>query len=510
MNRDPAASSNQPANDEWTIVIGLEVHVQLLTNSKLFCGCVNRFNPDQPNEQTCPVCLGLPGALPVMNRKAFQLSLKTALALDCQIAEFTKWDRKQYYYPDLPKAYQISQYDLPFSHDGFLDVELGDQPDQAQRIRIIRAHLEEDAGKNIHDESGRGRDSQIDLNRCGTPLLEIVSHPDIRSAAQARKYLEELKLLLTYLGVSDCNMQEGSLRCDANVNLHIPRGDEVVETPIVEIKNLNSFRGVELALEYEAQRQWREWQSTERRLGDVAKVTRGWDAERGVTFAQRGKEEASDYRYFPDPDLVPVTVSAEQIADISDTLGERPAARRRRLMSEFELNRDSARVIIDQGAEFAGYFEDVCGVCGAGPLTANWLTQDVLRVLHETKARITDFPLSADVLGELLTRIAEGQITTNSAREVFNSLIDARQQSGPASPEDIGRLIQERGLAIVSDQATIQPVIDAILAENPQAVSDFQNGKQGAVGPLIGKAMQHIKGADPKTVRQMLIDAMTG
>ena len=507
MNRDPAASSNQPPDDDWTIVIGLEVHVQLQTDSKLFCGCVNRFNPDQPNEQTCPVCLGLPGALPVMNRKAFQLSLKTALALDCQIAEFTKWDRKQYYYPDLPKAYQISQYDLPFSHDGFLDVEL---EEQAHRIRIIRAHLEEDAGKNIHDESGRGRDSQIDLNRCGTPLLEIVSHPDIRSAAEARKYLEELKLLLTYLEVSDCNMQEGSLRCDANVNLHIPHGDEVVETPIVEIKNLNSFRGVELALEYEAKRQWREWQSTGRRLGDVAKVTRGWDAERGVTFAQRGKEEASDYRYFPDPDLVPVTVSADQIADISDTLGELPAARRRRLISEWELNPDTARVIIDQGTEFADYFEQACRECGTGPLTANWLTQDVLRVLHETKGRITDFPLSADVLGALLTRIAQGQITTNSAREVFNSLIEASQQAGPASGEDIDRVIQERGLAIVSDQAAIQPVIDAILADNPQAVSDFQNGKHGAVGPLIGKAMQQIKGADPKTVRQMLIDAMTG
>jgi aspartyl-tRNA(Asn)/glutamyl-tRNA(Gln) amidotransferase subunit B len=240
---------------EFTTIIGLEVHVQLLTSSKLFCGCANRFNPDNPNVQTCPVCLGLPGALPVMNRHAFDLSVETAIALNCQIAEFTKWDRKQYYYPDLPKAYQISQYDLPFSHDGWLDVKV-DEGSETVRIRIIRAHLEEDAGKNIHDASGRGGDSQVDLNRTGTPLLEIVSEPDLRSAAQARKYLEEMRLLLMYLNVSDCNMQEGSLRCDANVNLHVHNGDERIATPIVEIKNMNSFRNVEMAIDYEVERRF--------------------------------------------------------------------------------------------------------------------------------------------------------------------------------------------------------------------------------------------------------------
>ncbi|CAK9108557.1 unnamed protein product [Durusdinium trenchii] len=286
-----------------TLIVGLEVHVQLLTKTKIFCGCVNRFNPDAPNTQTCPVCLGHPGSLPVMNEEAFHLSLVTALALNCEIAPFTKWDRKQYFYPDLPKGYQISQYDLPFSHDGWLEVTSDDGA--RRKIRINRAHLEEDAGKNIHDESGRGNDSQVDLNRTGTPLLEIVSEPDIRSAAEAKSYLEELYLLLTFLGVSDCNMQEGSLRCDANVNLHIGEGDDKVATPIVEVKNLNSFRAVEAAIEFEAKRQRKIFDETGRKLGDpgVTKETRGWDANRNATFGQRGKEDAADYRYFPDPDL---------------------------------------------------------------------------------------------------------------------------------------------------------------------------------------------------------------
>jgi aspartyl-tRNA(Asn)/glutamyl-tRNA(Gln) amidotransferase subunit B len=509
LNGDPSFPEQQHRNDSCTVVIGLEVHVQLLTQSKLFCGCLNRFNPDQPNAQTCPVCLGLPGALPAMNRTAFQLALKTALALNCQIAGFTKWDRKQYYYPDLPKAYQISQYDLPFSHDGFLDVAPDEHAGQPHRIRIIRAHLEEDAGKNMHDESGRGRDSQIDLNRCGTPLLEIVSHPDLRSAAEARRYLEELKLLLSYLDVSDCNMQEGSLRCDANVNLHILDAGEVVETPIVEIKNMNSFRGVETALEYEARRQLQEWKETGRRLGEVAKVTRGWDAERGITFAQRSKEEASDYRYFPDPDLVPVTVSPEQIADIARTMVELPASRRQRLQSDCGISADSARVIIDQGAAFVDYFEQVYAICETGLLAANWMTQDVLRVLHEIKGGISDFPLCSEVLGELLAEIARENITTNSARTIFSTLIVDSEQGREAQPQDIQRIIQDQDLAIVSNQAEIQPILEAILANNTQAVTDFRSGKQGAVGPLIGQAMRQIQGADPKTVRQMLIDAMS-
>src|SRR5689334_12992094 len=267
----------------YDIIIGLEVHVQLLTQTKLFCGCSTKFG-SPPNTQTCPVCTGMPGTLPVMNRRAFELGLQTAVALNCNIAQFTKWDRKQYYYPDLPKGYQISQFDLPFSSDGYLEISDPKGKIEPKKIRIIRAHLEEDAGKSMHDEQAGEGDSRIDLNRAGTPLLEIVSQPDMRSPAEAKAYLTELKLLLTYLGVSDCNMQEGSLRVDANVNLHLV-GDkgEKIATPIVEIKNMNSFRAVERALTYEAARQYDVWQETGQRIGDVPKQTRGWDDTANVT-----------------------------------------------------------------------------------------------------------------------------------------------------------------------------------------------------------------------------------
>src|SRR5207302_3519004 len=294
-----------PMPDPYQIVIGLEVHVQLLTHTKLFCGCSTQFGLP-PNSATCPVCIGMPGVLPVMNRQAFELALKAALALNCQIASFTKWDRKNYYYPDLPKNYQISQYDLPFSRDGWLEIETAAG---RKRVGIIRVHLEEDAGKMLHDEQGGGRESLVDLNRTGTPLLEIVSQPELASPEEAKAYLEEIRLLLRELEVSDCEMQEGSLRCDANVNIHIPQADgQFAATPIVEVKNLNSFRAVERAMKFEAQRQFEEFQRTGKKLGEVAKATAGWDEARGVTVVQRRKEEASDYRYFPEPDLVPVEV----------------------------------------------------------------------------------------------------------------------------------------------------------------------------------------------------------
>src|SRR6516164_2294010 len=310
---------------DYAIVIGLEVHIQLLTRSKLFCGCSTKFGLP-PNSATCPVCLGMPGVLPVMNRRAFDLALRAALALNCKIAPFTKWDRKNYYYPDLPKNYQISQYDLPFSHDGFLEIEPPSPPGggegpgvRGKRIRIIRVHLEEDAGKMLHDESASGgvdprRDSLVDLNRAGTPLLEIVSHPDLSSPEEAKAYLEEIRLLMRELEVSDCEMQEGSLRCDANINLHVPQSDRSsAATPIVEVKNLNSFRAVERAMKYEAQRQWEAFQSTGKKLGEEPKATAGWNDAKGVTIMQRRKEEASDYRYFPEPDLVPAVVDQKWI-----------------------------------------------------------------------------------------------------------------------------------------------------------------------------------------------------
>ncbi|MEX0715167.1 MAG: Asp-tRNA(Asn)/Glu-tRNA(Gln) amidotransferase subunit GatB [Planctomycetaceae bacterium] len=496
-------------SDSVTTIIGLEVHVQLLTRTKLFCGCANRFDPERPNEQTCPVCLGLPGALPVMNREAFDLALRTGIALGCDIPPYTKWDRKQYHYPDLPKGYQISQYDLPFSEDGRLEITLDEETGQTKRIGIFRAHLEEDAGKNLHDETAGKGDSRVDLNRCGTPLLEIVSKPDLRSAQEARKYLEELKLLLTYLEVSDCNMQEGSLRCDANVNLHLVDDDgHAVATPIVEIKNLNSFRAVEAAIEFEARRQLDDWQRTKRKLGDpgVTKETRGWEEHRAVTFAQRGKEEASDYRYFPDPDLVPVTVSGDETQTIREGLCEFPADRRTRIEAAYELSAYDARVIIDQGRPFADYFETVALACEDGKQAANWLTQDVLRELNERRIEIAAFPIPAEVLGALLRKIVRNELTVKSGREVFATLLAQADAGQPIASGDIDRIIAERGLGMVADTGRIEAIVDEVIAANAKAVEAVHGGKPAAAGPLIGQVMGKLKGADPKLVREMLLE----
>lgn len=495
---------------EFTPIIGLEVHVQLLTKSKLFCGCPNLFNPDNPNVQTCPVCLGLPGSLPVMNQEALRLSQKTAMALNLNLAKFTKWDRKQYYYPDLPKAYQISQFDLPFSYDGWVEVTLPSSG-ETTKVRLIRAHLEEDAGKNMHDESGRGGDSKVDLNRTGTPLLEIVSEPDIRSAEEARVYLEELRLLLRYIEVSDCNMQEGSMRCDANVNLHVHEDGEKIPTPIVEIKNLNSFRGVEAAIEHEIKRQVKAWETDRKRIGDVPKETRGWDADRGQTFVQRGKEDAADYRYFPDPDLVPVTTTDEQLDAIRATLCVFPADRRKSYVNDLGLSEYDAGVIVDQGREYADYFDEVTSVCGDGKQAANWLTQDVQRELNERKIEISEFAIPAGVLGNVLERIVKGDITVKSGREVFADLIKMTDDGETVSSQSVDSIIADKGLVVEKDTGKIDAAIQAVIdnERNAKAVEDVRGGKQQAVGPLIGQVMRELKGADAGSVRQMIIDKLT-
>lgn len=492
---------------EYTTIIGLEVHVQLRTQSKLFCGCSTEFNPEAPNTQTCPVCLGLPGALPVMNREAFDLSLKTAIALNCDIADFTKWDRKQYYYPDLPKAYQISQFDLPFSSSGWLEIAADDENDPARRIRITRAHLEEDAGKNIHDESGRGGDSRVDLNRTGTPLLEIVSEPDLRSASESRRYLEQLRTLLRFIDVSDCNMQEGSLRCDANVNLHVDEGSgEKIATPIVELKNMNSFRNVEMAVEYEVKRQKSQWEKTRQTIKDAPKCTRGWDAERGVTFGQREKEDSSDYRYFPDPDLIPVLVTADEVADIRSALPETPAARRERFQSALGLSDYDAGVIIDQGPQFTDWFEDVVAACGDPKTAANWATQDVLRDLNSLAVEVSEFPVTSEVLGRLLKWIVEDRLTTSSAREVYGLLMRRAEDGTAITIDDVETLAAQR--ETVKDTGALSAAIEAAIAAQPRAAEDVRAGKQAAVGPMIGMVMKQVSGADPKTVRSMLLDAL--
>ena len=481
---------------DYSIVIGLEVHVQLLTESKLYCGCSTKFG-GPPNSQTCPICIGMPGVLPVMNRRAFELALKTAVALNCDISDFTKWDRKNYYYPDLPKNYQISQYDLPFSHDGFLEVTLPNGEGQSKRIGLIRVHLEEDAGKLLHSE--HGGDSQVDLNRAGTPLLEIVSEPDMTSPAEAKVYLEELRLLLRYLEVSDCNMQEGSLRCDANVNIHVHKDGEVIQTPIVEVKNMNSFRAVERAMAYEAQRQFEEWKQTGKRLGEVSKSTAGWDDSRGVTVIQRRKEESSDYRYFPEPDLVPVVVDEAWIERVRQSIGELPAARRDRITADYSLSDYDAGVIIDQGSGFVDYFEELVRTSGSSKLASNWLQQDVLRTLNERKTTIHQFPIRADELGALIGQVNAGQINTHSAREVFADML--------ATGKPADEIIRTKGLQQVSDESAIQKVVAAVLDANPQIIADYQKGKkrEQVEGFARGLVMKETRGKANSSLVQKLV-----
>jgi len=486
----------------YVTVIGLEVHVQLLTKTKLFCGCSTQFGLP-PNSATCPVCIGMPGVLPVMNRDAFELALRAALALNCRIAPFTKWDRKNYYYPDLPKNYQISQYDLPFSTEGYLEITAGDAK---KRIGIIRVHLEEDAGKMLHDEEGRGRDSLVDLNRAGTPLLEIVSKPDLRSPEEAKAYLEELRLLLRELKVSDCEMQEGSLRVDANINVRIPqpaasadgRGQEAyVATPIVEVKNVNSFRAVERAMAYEARRQYEEYLRSGTKMGDVPKATAGWDDARGVTIVQRRKEEASDYRYFPEPDLVPVLVDQPWIDRVLAAMPELPAQRRERFQSQYGLSAYDAGVIVAQGSAFAGYFEATAKAAGDAKAASNWCTNQVLNAMNQRKCEIEAFPLKPADLADLIGRIKKHNINMQRAREVFTQMLD--------SGEHAETIIKRLGLDLAFDAEQLRDLVRKSIAGNAKAVADVKAGKTKAIDALVGPVMRETKGKAPTDeIRRLL------
>jgi aspartyl-tRNA(Asn)/glutamyl-tRNA(Gln) amidotransferase subunit B len=479
----------------YQIVIGLEVHVQLATESKLFCGCSTKFGAE-PNTQTCAVCTGTPGALPVMNREAYRLSVKAALGANCQIAKFTKWDRKSYYYPDLPKGYQISQFDQPLSHDGYLDILDPENEGQMRRIGIIRAHLEEDAGKSMHDEVAGKADSRIDLNRTGTPLLEIVSEPDMRSPAEAKNYLTELKLLLNYLNVSDCNMQEGSLRVDANINLHIDTPDGKVATPIVEVKNMNSFRAVERALAYEAERQWDVWQETGQKLGDVPKQTRGWDEAAQISRGQRSKEESSDYRYFPDPDLAPVTMTEEAIEEIRQSLGELPAQLRDRLVEEYEITAYDSDVLVNQGRELVDYFVAVAKGTGDGKAAANWIQQSILRTLNEDQITIDQFPVSAEGLAALIKVVLAGKMETSRGREVLAQMME----TGATVEEAMKAL----GIAEV-DESDLESLCAELIAANPKVVEDVKQGKLKAAGSLIGQAKKKNPNVNATRVREICL-----
>jgi aspartyl-tRNA(Asn)/glutamyl-tRNA(Gln) amidotransferase subunit B len=489
---EPNAPRSAP---RYETIIGLEVHVQLLTETKLFCRCSARFG-GEPNTQTCPVCIGMPGSLPVMNRRAYELALKTAVALDCDIPRFTKWDRKQYYYPDLPKGYQISQFDLPMSQHGSLAISDAKGAFEPKRVGITRAHLEEDAGKSMHDEHSGVADSRIDLNRTGTPLLEIVSEPDMRSPAEARAYLDELKLLLTYLGVSDCNMQEGSLRVDANVNLHIDTPDGKVATPIVEIKNMNSFRAVERALAYEAERQFDVWQETGQKKGDVPKQTRGWDDAAEVTRGQRSKEESSDYRYFPDPDLAPVTTTVAQVDAVRTSLGELPAALRARLESDYALKPYDADVLVNQGRAVATYYLTLADTLRDAKLASNWMQQDVSRWLNDNQATIEAFPIEAPRLAALLAKVKSGELETTRARDVFGAMLTSKK-----SVDDV---MADLGIAAVDESATIE-LCRELLAANPKVVADVKSGNEKALGSLVGQAKKRNPNVHPGQFREIAI-----
>jgi aspartyl-tRNA(Asn)/glutamyl-tRNA(Gln) amidotransferase subunit B len=506
----------------YRIVIGLEVHVQLLTRSKLFCGCSTQFGLP-PNSATCPVCIGMPGVLPVMNRRAFDLALKAALALNCRIASFTKWDRKNYYYPDLPKNYQISQYDLPFSSDGWLEIPLTFHPSPARgegrktppsplageglgvrgkRIGIIRVHLEEDAGKMLHDEGGSGADSRVDLNRAGTPLLEIVSKPEMTTPEEARAYLEEIRLLLRELEVSDCEMQEGSLRCDANVNVHVLLADgRVVATPIVEIKNLNSIAAVERATRYEAERQFEEFRANnDYQLGKVAKATAGWDDGARVTRVQRRKEEASDYRYFPEPDLVPVIVEAQRLEEVKASLGELPAAQCVRLQTQYGLSDYDARVLTRQGRALVAYFEEVARQGGDAKEASNWVTNQVLQTLNERKTSIKDFPLAAAALAELI-RCKKDGLNVQRSREVYARMLE----TGASAKQAMDAL----GIKPMADEGQLLEIVRKAIAANPKAVADYKKGKTKAADAIKGAVMRETKGmARTELVQQLLLQEL--
>ncbi len=473
---------------KYEAVIGLEVHTELRTATKIFCSCKTSFGAD-PNTNVCPVCLGLPGVLPVLNRHVLEFAVRTGLALNCEIARYSKFDRKNYYYPDLPKNFQTSQYDLPICGPGYLDVEVDGK---TSRIRITRAHMEEDAGKLVHHGTSITDSdySLVDYNRTGTPLLEIVSEPDMRTAKEAVAYMEKLRAILQYCEVSDCKMEEGSLRCDANISVR-PVGQKELGTK-TEIKNINSFRGVERAIEYEARRQVEVLEEG----GKVVQETRTWDEKEGVTKSMRKKEEANDYRYFPEPDLVPFTVSEEYIENIRKTLPELPDARKTRYMDSYGLDAYNADYLTND-KDRADYFEAMV-VAGADPKeAANWLMGDFAKQMAQSDVDMKSVPVAAKEMAELLKLIAAGTISGKIAKQVFPEMWETGK---PAAA-----IVEEKGLVQISDTGALEELAAKVIAANPQSVEDFKAGKKKAVGFLMGQIMKETKGqANPQVVNGIL------
>ncbi len=469
---------------QYEPVIGLEVHVQLATASKLFCGCSAAFG-GSPNSQTCPVCLGLPGTLPVLNQRALEWGIRVGLAFGCRFAPRMKFDRKQYFYPDLPKGYQISQYDQPLAEHGHLDIAV---KDATKRIGITRIHMEEDAGKLLHDPNAAF--SYVDFNRAGVPLLEIVSEPELRAPEEAYQYLTNLKAILQYLDVSTCNMEEGSLRCDANVSLR-PAGTEPFGAK-VEIKNLNSFKAVKSALDYEIVRQGKALDSGER----IVQETRLWNAKNQVTESMRSKEGAADYRYFPEPDLVPFMIDAKRVEEIRAQLPELPAQRQQRLMQSFQLSAYDAAVLTQHRAS-ATLFEQVVAAYPKPKPVANWIMVELAYYLNARGKEPEDVAIQPVWLVHLLEAIDNATISGKMAKELFVESLD--QQQDPA------QLIAAKGLRQIVDDHALDQLADAVIAEHPKSVEDYRRGKQNALMFLVGKCMQRSQGkANPQQITEIL------
>ncbi|MDO3681664.1 Asp-tRNA(Asn)/Glu-tRNA(Gln) amidotransferase subunit GatB [Paenibacillus ehimensis] len=473
---------------KYETVIGLEVHVELHTNSKIFCGCSTAFGAP-PNTHTCPVCLGHPGVLPVLNKQAVEYAMKAAMALNCQIATESKFDRKNYFYPDSPKAYQISQYDKPIGEHGWIEIEVNGE---TKRIGITRVHLEEDAGKLTHVDGGYA--SLVDFNRVGTPLIEIVSEPDLRSPEEARAYLEKLKAIMQYCDVSDVKMEEGSLRCDANISLR-PYGQKEFGTK-AELKNMNSFRGVQRGLEYE---EWRQADVLDSG-GKVVQETRRWDEAQGKTLTMRSKEQAHDYRYFPDPDLVALHIDDAWKARVRESIPELPDARKKRYVTEYGLPSYDAEVITSS-IKLADFFEESLKFTKDAKAVSNWIMGDLLGYLNANNLELQDVKVTGKGLGEMIGLMEKGTISSKIAKTVFKAMLETGK-----APQAI---VEEQGLVQISDEGAILAVVEQIVAGNPQSVADYKAGKEKAVGFLVGQVMKETKGkANPGLVNKLIIEVL--
>jgi aspartyl-tRNA(Asn)/glutamyl-tRNA(Gln) amidotransferase subunit B len=487
-------TATAPSRTQYEAIIGLETHCQLGTQTKIFSSSSTQFGAT-PNTNIDPVCMGLPGVLPVLNQKVLEYAVKTGLALNCQIAPYSKFDRKQYFYPDLPKNYQISQYDLPIATGGWLEIELvdGDGNPTRKRIGITRAHMEEDAGKLVHAGSDRlsgSTYSLVDYNRAGIPLLEIVSEPDIRSAQEAAEYGQELQRILRYLGVSDGNMEEGSLRCDVNISVR-PVGREAFGVK-VEIKNMNSFSAIQKAIDYEIDRQIEAIESG----GKIIQETRLWEENTQQTIGMRTKEGSSDYRYFPEPDLGPIEVSAERLETWKAELPELPASKRHRYEEDLGLSAYDARILTDDRA-VAEYFEAAISLGASAKQAANWVMGDITAYLKETKLNIRDIALKPATLAELLTLIEDGTISGKIAKEILPELL---ADGGSAKA-----LVESKGLTQISDTSALEQIVDEVIADHPQELEAYRNGKTKLQGFFVGQVMKRTSGrADPKLTNQLL------